>query len=179
MKKILLILLIFLVGCGNDINKFKKEYEKYDNLINVEIDKTSSIKYLNAKETVEFLNKESGILFFGIANDNKTRSVVETLLDVANENNLTVYYFDPNTVKDKENDKNFAKILGILGIYLQTNDKGEKILEVPDVYFIKDGIVLGSHFGSESNYDGKELTNEQKEKLYENYNSLAKRIGSE
>ena len=40
MKKLLLVLLIFLVGCGNDINKFKGEYENKEG-IEVNIDKNN------------------------------------------------------------------------------------------------------------------------------------------
>ena len=110
MKKLLLILLIFLVGCGNDINKFKNEYEKEEG-IEVNISKDSKVKYISAKETVDVLKNKTGILFFGIASDNTTRSVVETLLQVGKDNDLTIYYFDPNTVPDKDNDENFAKEL--------------------------------------------------------------------
>ena len=54
MKKLLLVLLIFLVGCGNDINKFKEEYENKEG-IEVNIDKNNKVKYINAKETVDVL----------------------------------------------------------------------------------------------------------------------------
>ena len=107
--------------------------------IEVNISKDNKVKYINAKETVDVLKNKTGILFFGIASDNATRSVVETLLQVGKDNDLTIYYFDPNTVPDKDNDEDFAKILGILDSYLQSNEEDEKILAVPDVYFIKDG----------------------------------------
>ena len=177
MKKLLLILLIFLVGCGNDINKFKNEYEKEEG-IEVNISKDSKVKYISAKETVDVLKNKTGILFFGIASDNTTRSVVETLLQVGKDNDLTIYYFDPNTVPDKDNDEDFAKILGILDSYLQSNEEDEKVLSVPDVYFIKDGKVMGNKFGSIISYDGEELNDDEKEQLYKDYNNLVKLIRS-
>ncbi len=177
MKKLLLILLIFLVGCGNDINKFKEEYESQEG-IEVNISKDNKIKYISAKETVDVLKNKTGILFFGISSDNTTRSVVETLLQVAKDNDLNIYYFDPNTVPDKDNDENFAKILGILDSYLQSNEEDEKVLAVPDVYFIKDGKVMGNKFGSIISYDGEQLNDDQKEQLYKDYNNLANLIRS-
>lgn len=176
MKKLLLVLLIFLVGCGNDINKFKEEYENKEG-IEVNIDKNNKVKYINAKETVDVLKNKTGILFFGIASDNTTRSVVEVLLKVASDNKLTVYYFDPNTVPDKDNDSDFAKILGILDSYLEVEDD-KKTLSVPDVYFIKEGTIMGNHFGSVLSHDGNKLNEEQANELYENYNNLAKLIRS-
>ena len=87
MKKLLLIILL-LVGCSNknnDINKFKEEYESLNSEnIEVNIDSKYNIKYLTISEVVNFLENDTGILFFGIANDGMSRSVVETVLEVSN-----------------------------------------------------------------------------------------------
>ncbi len=174
MKKILLILLL-LVGCSNknDIDKFKEEYESLnDSNIEVNIDSNYNIKYLSIDEVVTFLENDTGILLFGISNDGMTRSVVETLLEVAKENKLNLYYYNPSNIEENES---FSKMIGILNDYLQTNEDNQKVLSVPDVYFVKDGKIIGNHYGT-VNSNNVILNEEEKEELYNIYNKLAQGV---
>lgn len=174
MKKILLIILL-LVGCSNknDIDKFKEEYEALnDSNIEVNIDGNYNIRYLNIDEVVSFLENDTGILFFGITNDGMTRSVVETLLKVAKENKLDLYYYNPSNIEESEI---LAKMIGILNDYLQTNEDNQKVLSVPDVYFVKEGKIIGNHYGT-VNSNNVILTEEEKEELYNIYNKLAQGV---
>ena len=109
MKKLLLIVLL-LVGCSNknDINKFKEEYEALnDSNIEVNIDTSYNIKYLNIDEVVTFLENDTGILLFGITNDGMTRAIIEILLKVAKDNKLDLYYYNPSEIEESET---FAKM---------------------------------------------------------------------
>ena len=174
MKKILLILLL-LVGCSNknDIDKFKEEYESLnDSNIEVNIDSNYNIKYLSIDEVVTFLENDTGILFFGITNDGMTRSVIETLLEVAKENKLELYYYNPSNIEESES---FAKMIGILNDYLQTNEDNQKVLSVPDVYFVKEGKIIGNHYGT-VNSNNVILNEEEKEELYNIYNEVAQGV---
>ena len=174
MKKILLILLL-LVGCSNknDIDKFKEEYESLnDSNIEVNIDSNYNIKYLSIDEVVTFLENDTGILLFGISNDGMTRSVVETLLEVAKENKLNLYYYNPSNIEENES---FSKMIGILNDYLQTNEDNQKVLSVPDVYFVKEGKIIGNHYGT-VNSNNVILNEEEKEELYNIYNKLAQGV---
>ena len=178
MKKLLLIILL-LVGCSNknnDINKFKEEYE-YLNSENIEvnIDSKYNIKYLTINEVVNFLENDTGILFFGIANDGMSRSVVETVLEVSKENELELYYYSPSSLAENDTE-NFANMIGILNEYLQTNEDDQKILSVPDIYFVKDGKIVCNHYGTID--DKVDLNEEEKQKLYNTYNDLAQKLRS-
>ena len=174
MKKLLLIILL-LVGCSNknDIGKFKEEYEALnDSNIEVNIDSNYNIKYLNIDEVVTFLENDTGILFFGITNDGMTRSVVETLLEVAEKNKLDLYYYNPSNIEESES---FVKMIGILNDFLQTNEDDQKVLSVPDVYFVKEGKIVGNHYGT-VNSNNVILNEEEKEELYNIYNDLVQGV---
>ena len=179
MKKILLLFsLVLLVGCfnSNDIKKFKKEYEALnDGPIPVNINLEYQVTYVDSDEAADFLNNDTGIILFGNPQDLPTRSVVETLFKVALQNDLTLKYYNPSTYEDNGIDE-FAEIVGALSAFLPTNDDGEKLLRTPDVYFVKDGEILGNFYGSIDEFDDEELTDEQKEELYDHYNQLAKLI---
>ncbi len=179
MKKILLLFsLVLLVGCWNrnDIKKFKEEYESLnDGQIEVNINLDYQVTYLDSDETAEFLNNDTGIILFGNPEDLKTRSIVETLFMVANDNELDLKYYNPSTYEDNGIDE-FADIVGALSAFLPSNDDGEKLLRTPDVYFVKDGEIVGNFYGSIDEFNDEELTDEQKEELYDHYNQLAKLV---
>ena len=179
MKKILLLFsLVLLVGCWNrnDIKKFKEEYEALnDGPIAVNINTDYQVTYVDSDEAADFLNNDTGIILFGNPEDLQTRSVVETLFKVAFDNDLTLKYYNPSTYEDNGIDE-FAEIVGALSAFLPTNDDGEKLLRTPDVYFVKDGEILGNFYGSIDEFNDEELTDEQKEELYDHYSQLAKLI---
>lgn len=177
MKKILLIILcLVLFGCkSNDIKQFKEEYERLNNnYIEVNIDLDNQITYLNSQEVVDFLKNDTGIILFGNETDAKTRSIIETLLLIAQDNDLDLVYYNPSTYEN--NKEEFAEIIGVIGNYLPINQDGEKLLRTPDVYFVDNGNLVGNFYGSVDDFNNEKLTDEQKENLYYHYNLLAKLI---
>lgn len=182
MKKILIVLsLFFLTACTdkvNDVEKFKKEYEALnDNSVVVTIDEKANINYLEVEEVVDFLENKTGIIYFGFPSCPWCRNILPVLIDIAKENNQTIYYFNPKELRGS-NDKNFAKIMTILNDYLNSNDDGEKFLYVPDVYFVKNGSIVGHHLGSVSSQKNPyiSLTLEQKEELKNIYKESLDKI---
>ncbi len=178
MKKILLFLtLVLLVGCfnGNDIKKFIKEYQNGDGQIEINLDTTYYVNYVDSDEAANFLKNGTGIILFGNPSDAQTRSVVETIFKVAYDNDLKLKYYNPSTYEDNGIDE-FAEIIGALSAFLPVNDENEKVLRTPDVYFVKDGEIVGNFYGSIDGFADKALTDEEKEELYDHYNQLAKLV---
>lgn len=185
MKKILLVLCIMLLtGCGKeevvytDGAKFEQEYEALnDNGIVVDIDSDVNIKYLELSEVVDFLENKTGVIYFGFPKCPWCRNIIPVLLDVATDNNQIVYYFNPQDVRGTDNEE-FDKVMEILDEYLLVNSDGEKTLYVPDVYFVKEGNIVGHYLGSVSSQTNpyENLTETQKEELYNIYKELIDKI---
>lgn len=179
MKKVVMILLsiLLLTGCSQtDSEKFKKEYEELNgttNLITLTIDATADIKYVSAKQTVSLLKEGTGIIYFGFPNCPWCRNMLPVLLEAASNNNMTVSYLNPRKLRDSKN-KQFQEIMDILNEYLLENEEGSKMLYVPDVYFVKNGKIVGHHLGTvESQSDPTiPLTDEQKQELKGIYEEL-------
>ena len=100
MKKILIILIVFIMatGCGSK-NNFKKEYEslnKEDNYREISIPKKNPIVYSTASEIISKIkNNETFYVYFGSSYCPWCRSVIEKALEVANNNNIEkIYYVD-------------------------------------------------------------------------------------
>lgn len=178
MKKVLLILCIILLTACNDVHtdgaKFEKEYESLnDKGIVVDIDTNANIKYLKLNEVLDFFKNKTGVIYFGFPNCPWCRNIIPSLLDVSKEQGHTLYYFNPRDVRGTNN-KEFKELMIILDEHLTANEEGVKTLYVPDVYFVKDGKIVGNHLGSVSNQTNpyEPLTNEQLSELKQIYKDL-------
>lgn len=183
MKKVIIVIAcILLVGCGskeaNDITKFKEEYESLnESNVPLQVDHETKLTYLDTKQVVEFLEKKTGIIYFGFPSCPWCRNAIPVLLQVAKEKNMTVYYYDSSNIPAEEED-DFSKVMSILYDHLTENEEGEKTLYVPDIYFLKNGQIVGNHLGTvESQTDPHiALTEEQKEELAKIYTELVEKI---
>lgn len=163
-------------GPTEDSLKFKEEYEALNSSIPMSIEENNPIKYATFEEVEELLTEGTGVIYFGFPSCPWCRNIIPVLFDVAKENNYdTIYYLNPRDLKDNENDYN--KLIEILEPYLEELD-GEKVLYVPDVYFVKDGQVVGHHLSTvESQTDPRvSLNEEQVQELSSIYQDLFNKI---
>ena len=186
-KNLILLICLLLVGCGvkennptdvNDISKFKEEYELLNETsVKMDINGKAKLEYLDSQEVIDLLENKTGIIYFGFPACPWCRNIIPVLLNVSVDNNYKVYYFNPKELRGT-NDENFNKIMNILDEYLQTNSEGKKTLYVPDVYFVKDGNIVGHHLGSvDSQTNPYDILNDsQKQELYNIYNDLLGKI---
>lgn len=159
---------------------FKEEYESYNDIkndngdvIEVSIPSNNTIQEVADKEIISVLEEKTGIVYFGFPTCPWCRNIIGILTELANEKNIPIYYFNPQNIRNDDNDT-YQKLLKRLDSYLETDDNGKKVLYVPDVYFIKDGKIVGHHLGSlDSQTDPYEKLNESQEKelkeLYQKY----------
>lgn len=182
-----LLMTLCLFGCNigkktdynleTDALQFKRDYEEYntgENSILVNIQEQNPIKYSSANEVFSLFENGTGILYLGFPTCPWCRNMISILLDAADQEDVEiVYYLNPRSIKEKEVE-NYNHLKQILDDYLSTNSAGEKTLYVPDVYFIKDGTVLGHHLGTVDSQSSPyvPLTENEKEELtniYRNY----------
>lgn len=161
--------------------KFKEEYENVNSssgAVKVTIPEKNPIAYINYDELEQKINnKENFIIYFGFPTCPWCRNIVPILLETANKNNKIVNYVNVRALKS-ENVDEYNKIYELLYDYLEENSDGEKVLYVPDVYFFKDGNIIGHHLGSiESQTNPNiELDNNQKIELIDIYQELIDKI---
>ena len=192
MKKIISFLMIVIVilsvaGCGNakeeqisDAIKFKEEYEKINGVTNssgnehrtISIPEDNPFVYTNGEEIVEKIeNNETFYVYFGSSYCPWCRSVIETAIKVAKENNIkTIYYVDiwdgdhVEILRDtyKLNDdgepevvfaggKSYKDLLkcfdNVLGDYTLTDTEGnnvsvgEKRIFAPNFIYVEKGVA--------------------------------------
>lgn len=205
---IITVVLSFITVSKNKLTKderhFKIEYEKYNDekdssgkkYISVNIKDDNNIEYLTGKETVEFMKKETGIIYFGFPQCSWCRSAIEVLIDAAEEMGIDkIYYYngygdrdekyidtDGEVITVHKGSDEYYQILKLLGdkaqVYEGLNDESLKRLYFPTVLFIKDGKVVDMHVSTvESNKkENKKLSEKEYKKLKKIYIKGIKKI---
>ncbi len=185
---VIVVLLTILVGSRiilkTDSIRFKFSYEyinymEYENgkKISLSIPFQNRVKYLSNKELLEFLEHGTGILYFGYNTCPWCRNIVPILIDTVLKNDIdTLYYVDVHGNLSEIQEELYE----YLDPYLSINEEGEKGLAVPDVYFMKDGKVIGHHLGTVDSYRDPYLgmTEEQKQELSNIYQNLYEEMKS-
>lgn len=193
----------------NDTLKFKSEYEKLNEVLYEKVNKKypailvdvdSNIYYKSDAEIVEIMKNEKALIYFGFSECPWCRSMIETLLKSANDNDQKVYYVniknirntyeyvDKKIVETKKGNDSYYEILNILGDNLQkyyvTDSKNKKHntkktrLYAPTVVGINKGNIIGFHEVTvESQKDPFIKLNQAEQKeLYDIYNQMIKNL---
>lgn len=196
-----IILVILALGCcviysKKDVRKVSYEEtrmikEKYESLNGkvresdketygeVLIDDTIEIDVLSVKEAVDFISKDSGILFIGAPWCPWCRNALPVLMDVARDNNMVIKYLDITDIRNvyevkdgklvktqKEGD-GYYDLLDVLDdalgheTYKLKDDDGkvydtkEKRIYMPSAIAIKNGNIEGTHVSTVSLNDNQ------------------------
>lgn len=163
----------------SDGEKFKAEYEALNNEnVNINISKNNPIKYVTLDEVFDIIQNKTGVIYFGFPGCPWCRNMIPVLFEAAKNNNIdTIYYFNPRDIRKSDNE-DYNKLKEILNEYLSEDENGQKVLYVPDVYFIKDGKIVGHHLGTVDSQEDPtiSLTEEEKNELLDIFNELFEKI---
>lgn len=212
---VIVLVMVFAVACAEnkdnnktDAIRFKEEYESINGEFlenigsttrEVSIPEENPMIYKTADEIVDAINnKETFVVYFGFKECPWCRSMISTLIQVANDLNVeSVYYVDVKDIRDtltinekgkvgvsKEGTEAYQELLvllnDVLADYTLINEEGnsvetnEKRIYAPNVVAIKNGEALKLEMGiSTSQTDAyQELTNDMKNEMYQKLECL-------
>lgn len=197
-------------GKMTDAIKFKNEYESLNNKIrensdkkirSIDIPKDNPFVYAEASDIIKMINQEeSFIVYFGFPDCPWCRSVVPTLLKVADDYNIDkIYYVNVKEIRDtieldsngetittKQGTDDYYKLLDLLNNVLEDyklknkdNESvsiGEKRIYAPNIITIIDGEAKEMTSGiSDLQTDGyMELNEEMKTDMYNKIKCIVK-----
>lgn len=137
-------------------------------------------KYVTAKEAIELFKVDEAVIFFGFKECIWCQEYAPILNDYAKENNVkTIYYVDIK--EDRANNtQEYQELVKLLDKYLEDDDNNNKRIYVPDVYFIKDGKIVGHNndTSTEDGADTEEYYEQNGEALKEKINKLFSGFGN-
>lgn len=139
---ILLFIIVFLLtGCSvkkanevTDAEIFASEYA---------ISKDHAFKYASLEEIFSLLENGTGILFFGNSDQEDSLNVVKMFSRIVEVKKVEkVHYYNPIVIRDDKT-ADYDRLTSLLGDNITVTENGDSYLEVPSVYFIKDGEIIG------------------------------------
>lgn len=177
MKKVVFLGLIitsilFISGCSVKKTEEVTDAEKFSNEYSVS--KDNPFKYIDIDEVLNIIENKSGIIFFGNS-DCEWCSETATILTeaLAYKNVENAYYYNPKAIREK-NTKKYQKLIELLKDYLPFDEEGNPYLYLPDIYFIKNGEIIG-HNNDTATMSGtvdEALTTKTKRELKNKYLEL-------
>ena len=103
----------------------------------------NNYKILKNTEVPKFINNNTGVILFCMKESKWCNYYAYLVHEASKELSIeTVYYFDILTDR-QENSYYYQKVITATKDYLPKNDLGDYIVNVPDIYIIKNGIILG------------------------------------
>ena len=147
--KLSLILVIAIVGAFLIYKKFEhvnynqKEIDKFVSEYTL-LEENHVFKIINIDESINILNNKTGILFFCNPGSDWCQHYAKILDDIAVENQIeTIYYVD---IKDDRNinSNKYRKIVTIMQDHLDSDDTGNKRLNMPNLTFVKNGEIIAN-----------------------------------
>ncbi len=119
---------------NTDHKKFSDEYTF--------VDENNIFVYTSAEKIIDILQKGTGIIYLGFPECPWCQQYVKILNETAMNNGInTIYYY--NILEDRQkNTKIYQQILSILKDYLLYDDENNPRIYVPDVTFVKNGVIV-------------------------------------
>lgn len=180
---VITLVLLGMILYHNDSFRFKFSYESINNVeynngkkIKVSIPLNNPIKYISEQELIQILKEKTGILYFGYNTCPWCRNVVPILIQSAQKMKVdTIYYADIHRLNLSSIRE---ELYQMLDSYLEEDENGKKVLAVPDVYFIKEGTIIGEHKGVVDSYRNpyEKMDNNQTEELVHIYQTYIKEM---
>lgn len=132
---------------------------------------------LDFESAISFFEEgKSGVLYFGFHNCPWCQDVVPLLYDVAQQEQVEVYYVETRDLKRNRlySDEQKERIIPYIGDYMSDNEKGELTLYVPLVLSVKDGKVSMGHQGTVDGHQAKErdMTDEEIAQVHEDLEKI-------
>jgi len=205
MKRVLIVVVSLLIlGAGvyawNFVNnrttdemdamRFKNEYEElngttdsYGNLrTEITISEDNNVVYLTYEELIEFIENGTGLLFFGRPQCPWCRLLVPMMLEFADEDDITIYYFNPDADRTANNER-YQNILRLLHNYLPVDtvtqdeddpnfDPNLKRVTLPHLFFMRDGQVASDLFANNHEYLENNERERMKQLIREKYSAI-------
>ena len=135
-------------------------------------------KYATLQEAIELFKSEQAVVLFGFKECKWCQSYAPVLDEYAKANKIdTIYYVDIK--EDRANNtEEYQELVKLLDKYLSKDESGKKRIYVPDVYFIKDGKIIGHNndTSTEEGVDIEEYYNQNGENLKKKINSLFEKL---
>jgi len=129
-----------IINIEQDSFVFSKEYPK--------VETENIYVYVTAEHAISLIKTGTGIIYFGFPACPWCQYTVPILNEVAKAKGVKqIYCYDIKEIR-ANNTPEYKELVSLLKDYLSDDDEGNPRIYVPDIYFVKDGIIQGNSKGT-------------------------------
>ena len=146
MKKVVFLLVVFigvLFISGCEVKKTEEVTDAERFATEFSVSNNNPFKYTNISKVLDIFEDGTGIIFFADSDCEWCTSTAKIFTEALNYKNVSkAYYYNPKNIRDK-NTKSYKKLVNILEEYLEKDDEDKPYMYLPDIYFVKNGKIIG------------------------------------
>ncbi len=147
---ILSFILIILIITGCEAKKVEEITDAEKVSIEYNVSKDNQFIYATYDQMIDLL-KSDGIIYFGYPEEDFCKSIVEILTDITKGQEINIHYYNPRQLVAKDS-LEYQQLLDLLD---QDN------LNVPAVYFVKEGKIIDKEVSLSKRDNLEYLTKEE------------------
>lgn len=164
-------LIVLLSGCSvkkvEDVTDSEKFAQEYD------VSKNNPMIYVNYDKLMKLFEEGSNIIFLADSDYEGSSKAAQLLLQEAKKQKVEkIYYYNPKKLEEKS-PKKYKKLINKLKDFLEKEEE-EYILNLPDIYSLKDGKIMNhsNYFSKEEELSEEHFTKKVKEEVRNKYQEI-------
>ena len=139
----IIVLFLIIIPTGFNIRRVEEitDAERFASEFSIVIE--NPFHYIEMEEVLEIFESGTGIVLFADPDSELDRVTIEIFTEVLKENNVeTVYYFNIKRCRDN-NTEEFQELMELIEKFWEEENVDIEILSLPDVFSIKEGVIIG------------------------------------
>lgn len=195
LKVLVAVLSIFLLfGCAKPVENGTNSNKKIDvstlNILEFDAEKADMSGYelltdenhvfksITLEDSIRlFDEKGSGVVYYGYRDCPFCQQAAPVINNAARDMGVDIYYVDV-TSSEGRSDESYDVLVNHIKDFLKIED-GEPVFYVPQVFVIKDGVIVGDHLSLVESFDmskGENMSESQQKELKNIYVDMIKKL---
>ena len=141
-------------------------------------DSNHAFKAITLEDSIRFFEEDgSGVVYYGYRDCPFCQQAAPVINNAARDMGVDVYYVDV-TSPEGNTEENYNTLINHIKDFLKVED-GEPVFYVPQVFVVKDGVIVGDHLSLIDSFDlskGEDMNEDQQKELKNIYIDMIKKL---
>ncbi len=177
MKKLSILLLITVLITACSVKKVEKVEDEDKFALEYSIKPGHVFEYSKIHDIFDIFDSDTGIIYFADSDQEKSIIYTGVINDIFNDLDVKkINYYNPSNIKNNDT-KYYRELLSLLGDKVGIDDDGNLSLDIPSLYFVKNGDIVGCLNSNDYSVDSL-MKNNAKNKIKEEIEEILKEYKS-
>ena len=153
MKKLSILLLTILLVTGCSVTKIDKVEDEDKFALEYSIKANHIFEYSKIHDIFDIFDDGTGIIYFADSDQEKSLLYTKDINDIFKDLKVNkINYYNPSKIKNN-NTKYYRELVNYADEFVGEDEDGNDTLEIPSIYFVKDGEIVSYLNSSEYSVD--------------------------